>query len=209
MKRIIDLNEWPRKAAFDFFRGFTNPFFSLVANVKCRGAVEYCKENDISFFLYYLYQSLKSVNEISEFKLRYDENNVIEYDIVHGTPTIARPDGTFGFAYINYHPNFSKYLKDAQAEVEKVKAETGLKPATNNENVIHYSSIPWLSFTGLSHPQSFDRLDSVPKISFGKVFEQNAELLMPVSVHANHCLMDGFHVSKFFERFEELMMSVD
>jgi len=28
---------------------------------------------------------------------------------------------------------------------------------------------------------------------------------LPVDVHANHALMDGFHVGKFIERFQELL----
>jgi chloramphenicol O-acetyltransferase type A len=34
---------------------------------------------------------------------------------------------------------------------------------------IHFSAIPWLNFTSLSHARSYTFPDSSPKISFGKM----------------------------------------
>ena len=31
---------------------------------------------------------------------------------------------------------------------------------------------------------------------------------LPVDIHANHALMDGFHVGKFVERFQELLSAL-
>ncbi|SDK18202.1 Chloramphenicol acetyltransferase [Pedobacter sp. ok626] len=47
--------------------------------------------------------------------------------------------------------------------------------------------------------------DSVPKISFGKLTEINGKREMSVSIHVHHALMDGYHVGKFIEAFQELM----
>lgn len=202
MKKVIQIDSWKRKAQFNFFKDFGNPFFSLVSNIECTESVDYCKENKISFFLWYLHHSMKAANEIEEFKYRYDGSEVVVYDKVNATPTIARADETFGFSYIEYVDDFEKFNRLAIIEIERVKNEVGLKPATDNENVIHCSSIPWLSFTGISHPLSMKVYDSCPKISFGKTFAQDHKTMMPVSVHANHALMDGLHVSRFFEKFE-------
>lgn len=98
---------------------------------------------------------------------------------------------------------FSEHAKAIMAEV---RSSTGLIPAVSGENVIHYSSIPWLNFTSLSHARSFSFKDSCPKISFGKMMEQNGIKQMPISIHVHHALMDGFHVAQFVERFQELLL---
>ena len=46
--------------------------------------------------------------------------------------------------------------------------------------------------------------DSCPKISFGKITEENNIKSMPVSVHAHHGLVEGFHVGQFFKSFQDL-----
>ncbi|HUR12627.1 MAG TPA: CatA-like O-acetyltransferase, partial [Flavitalea sp.] len=88
-----------------------------------------------------------------------------------------------------------------------VQKSTGLIPAMSGENVIHYSSVPWLRFTSLSHARAYSFPDSIPKISFGKMITEGSRKIMPVSVHVHHGLMDGFHVAQFVDRFQHLMNS--
>jgi chloramphenicol O-acetyltransferase type A len=46
---------------------------------------------------------------------------------------------------------------------------------------------------------------SIPKITFGKITRDGEKMWLPVDIHVNHALMDGFHVGKFVERFQELL----
>jgi chloramphenicol O-acetyltransferase type A len=124
---------------------------------------------------------------------------------VHASPTINRPNGTFGFAYFDYKPDFQSFRVEAQAEIDRVQNSTGLVPAMSGENVIHYSSIPWINFTGLSHARAFKFPDSCPKISFGKMTEDGGRRLMPLSVHVHHALMDGYHVGQYIDLYQEML----
>jgi chloramphenicol O-acetyltransferase type A len=205
MKKVLDIETWPRKDHFNFFKQFEEPFFGVCVQVECTKAYTVCKASGHSFFLYYLYQSLKAANAIEAFKYRITGNEVFIYDVVNASPTINRPDGTFGFAYMDYKDNFTDFVVSAKAEIEKVQQQKGLIPAMQGENVIHYSSGPWINFTSLSHARSFSYQDSIPKISFGKVTEQQGRKHMPLSVHVHHALMDGYHVGQFISQFEELM----
>jgi len=75
-----------------------------------------------------------------------------------------------------------------------------------NENLIHFSAIPWVNFTSLSHARSYSFPDSCPKISFGKMMiADDGKRTMSMSVHAHHGLMDGFQVGQFIDCFQELM----
>lgn len=205
MKHFLNIDQWERKDQFFFFKQFDEPFFGITVEVDVTKAYANAKAQGISFFLYYLYQSLKAANAVEHFRYRIDGDQVIVYDTVHASPTINRPDGTFGFSYIDYHADFPKFLEEASKEVVRVQASTGLVPANSNENVIHYSSIPWIKFTSLSHARSFSFKESIPKISFGKMTEEHSKRTMPMSVHAHHSLMDGYHASQYIDLFQEYL----
>ncbi|TFG78810.1 MAG: chloramphenicol acetyltransferase, partial [Flavobacteriales bacterium] len=40
--------------------------------------------------------------------------------------------------------------------------------------------------------------DSVPRITYGKFFEQDWKLMMPLNIQAHHALVDGHHLGAFF-----------
>jgi len=85
--------------------------------------------------------------------------------------------------------------------MERLQATTGLnKGDTFHPNAIHYSAVPWLSFTDMKHPTNMRSGDSVPKISTGKYFRNGERLMIPVSVTCHHGLMDGYHVAQFIEK---------
>lgn len=203
MKNKLDIEKWSRRSHFHFFRKFDEPFFGITAEVDCTEAYQSYKKLNTSFFLYYLHKSLISVNALEEFRYRIEDDEVFIYDQINASATINRPDGTFGFSYINYNPDYAQFEKEALQEIERVRKETELVPGSLSANLIHYSSIPWLRFTSISHARHFENADSVPKITFGKVFKTGDRFMMPVSVHVHHALMDGAHVGRFFEHFEE------
>ena len=205
MKTLIDIENWNRKEHFLFFSKFEEPFFGVTVKVDCTKAYSNAKEKQVSFFLYYLYRALKATNEIENFRYRIIENQVFEFAVVNASPTINRPNGTFGFAYMNYFEDENHFYKKALQEIENVKSTNNLQPSISEENVIHFSAIPWLDFTSISHARSFSRADSCPKISFGKMTENNSKKEMSVSIHVHHGLMDGYHVGLFVEKFQTLL----
>lgn len=205
MKHTIDVETWDRKELFEFFKGFTEPFWGITVNVDVTVAYRKAKEQRFSFFLYYLYQSLRAANEVKEFHYRIEDGVPVYFDMVNGSSTINRANGTFGFSYISYRDSFEAFLPEAQAEIARVQATTKLMPEILNSSVIHYSSVPWFTFTSVSHARHFDFPDSCPKITFGKFFEQGDKLLMPVAIHGHHALIDGLHAGQFLDIFQRLL----
>ena len=205
MNTVINIDQWNRKAHYRFFSQFDEPFFGITVNVDCTKAYLQAKETGVSFFLYYLYRALKAANGIENFRYRIIEKQVYLFEQINASPTINRPDGTFGFSYMDYNEDEHTFYKNGLLEIERVRQSTDLEPSTSGQNVIHFSAIPWLNFTALSHTRNFSFPDSCPKISFGKVTENNGIKIMPVSIHVHHGLIDGYHVSVFVDRFQELM----
>jgi chloramphenicol O-acetyltransferase type A len=205
MKKQINPGTWIRKDHFEFFTKFEEPFFGFTVKVDCTQAYRRSKEKVHSFFLSYLHKSLTAVNQIEEFRTRIIDGEPWQYDTVNASPTINRPDGTFGYAYFDYEEDFETFAAKAKIEIAQVQQSSGLKIALTGENVIHYSSIPWIDFTGLSHARSFSHQDSIPKICFGKMTVEAGRQWMPMSVHAHHGLMDGYSISRYIDLFQVLL----
>jgi chloramphenicol O-acetyltransferase type A len=206
MKKI-DVNSWNRKEHYDFFSKFDEPFYGLVAEIDCTRAYLASKENGRSFFAWYLHKSLLAVNAVEEFRLRIIDKEVVLFDEVHASTTIGREDGTFGVTLVPYSNDFSSFRDSLDEEIAGVKNSTGMRldvPAQRHD-VIHYSSIPWVQFTGLTHPRKYYTDESEPKISFGKIHQKEGKWMMPVSVFVHHGLADGYHIAQYFEQYQKLM----
>ncbi len=202
--KVIDIKNWRRKEHFEFFSGMRSPYFGIVTEVECTETYRLAKENNESFFAHYLHKSMKAVNSVEEFGYRIVNDDVIAFDIVHVGSTIARNDGTFGFSYFEYSDDFQIFNQNLQKEIDGVQNSTGLR-IRNEElppNHIRHSTMPWAHFTGLLHPTDFDPKESIPKIVFGKFSEKNGRKMLPISVEAHHGLMDGFHLAKYLEEFQ-------
>ncbi|MBL6446175.1 chloramphenicol acetyltransferase [Fulvivirga sp. 29W222] len=205
MKTYLDIDKWDRKDHFSFFKGFNEPFFGVTVEADCTIAYAEAKKRKVSFFLYYLHKSLAAANQIEAFKYRIEGEKVAVYETVNASPTVPRSNGTFGFSYMEYQPAFNDFYPAALKEMDRVSSDSKLVPATSNENVIHYSALPWIKFTSLSHARHYDMSDSIPKISFGKMYQKDTIKLMPVSIHVNHALLDGYHVGLYIDLFQNLM----
>jgi len=207
--KTIDISSWNRREHFAFFSQFDEPFFSIVSEVDCTVAYRKAKEHDIPFFVWYLYQSLQAANMVEPFRYRIIDGDVVILDEIHASSTVARKDHTFGFTFMPYRENMKAFVLEALPEINRVQQLEGLcfEEKTGRIDVIHYSSIPWINFTALTHARHNARKDSVPKISFGQYLEKEGKLMMPVSVSVHHGLMDGYHVGQFLTKFQELLES--
>lgn len=204
MKTFLDIGNWSRKDHFQFFRKFDEPFFGATVTVDCTKAYESAKKLKIPFFIYYLHKTLTAVNAIEPFRYRISGESVEVWDRIDASPTINREDNSFAFALFGFHPDIRIFTEMAQTEIERVRNTPGLFTRDfNDQNLIHFSALPWIDFTALSHARSYSFPDSCPKVSIGKIHtDDTGRKTFPVSVHVHHGLMDGYHVGLFYDRLQ-------
>lgn len=203
--QYINLETWNRKEHFEFFTQFDEPFYGVTVDIDCTAVYRAAKQNGWSFYLLYLHTVLKAVNNTKAFRYRItDDKQVVLYDVISVSPTIGRQDGTFGYSRFDYHADFAQFATEAQQETERIRALSGLGHLCADKDVIHFSALPWIKFTSVSHARSFKFLDSMPKISVGKVTTApDGKMTMPVSIHAHHGLVDGRDMGVFIGNLEE------
>jgi len=205
MKQKLNLDTWNRKEHFLFFKQMEEPFFGITTTIDCTLAYEKAKALNISFFTYYLHKTLYAVNKIEPFKYRIINDEVYLFDKIDASPTILRDDKTFGFSYMNFVEDIHEFAEIVSEEIERIQNTEGLFTRLFPENLIHFSALPWINFTSFSHARSYTFPDSCPKISFGKMMDENGKKTMSISVHVHHGLMDGYHVGEFVNLLQKLM----
>jgi chloramphenicol O-acetyltransferase type A len=202
MPHFLDIDGWPRKAAFDFFRGYDNPYFNVCALLEVTRLVKLSREmSDISFSLSSLYIALRTANECEPFRYRLLNGRVLVHDRIHAGTTHLVGGKRLAFVYFDYSENYRTFHE--HAEQSKLSAEVAadvIDAQADRTDLIHFSSLPWVSFTSLSNARNWRREDSVPKITVGKYYGTGRQVSMPVSIEVHHALMDGLHVGEYWER---------
>ncbi|WP_284650882.1 chloramphenicol acetyltransferase [Flavobacterium terrisoli] len=205
MKQKLNLDTWNRKEHFLFFKQMEEPFFGVSTRVDCTKAYAKAKELGVTFFTYYLHKTLTAVNAVENFRYRIIDNEVYVFDRIDVSATILREDNTFGFSFMEYDENLKEFAEITKKEIARIHNTTGLITRDFEINLIHFSALPWIDFTSYSHARSFTSGDSCPKVSFGKMIEENGKKTMPIAVHVHHGLVDGYHVGQFLTLFQELL----
>jgi chloramphenicol O-acetyltransferase type A len=208
MPRHLDVNSWARKELFDWFRRFDKPFFNVCVRLditRLLAVVRQHPEWSVSLANHYL--ALRFANEIEPFHYRLRNDQVVVHEVINGGTTVLLPNDAFAIAYFDYDPDFAKFMTAAKRRIEEVRVGDGKFRPQPHDNVIHFTTLPWMAFTSFSHARQVDATDSVPKIAFGKFSKENDKVWLPFSVEVHHALMDGLHVGKYLNLIEEALLN--
>ena len=130
---------------------------------------------------------------------QYQElSRVAEYDRCPSSHTVALPDGTYCYCRLEADRPFGEFLPYAAAEQARVKEAPSLEDGEDGESLFFVSCVPWLSYTALTQPTPTPA-DSNPRITWGRWHRQEGRTLLPMTLLANHALVDGIHIARFYE----------
>ena len=195
----INQDAWKRKSTFDYFRQFELPFFNITANIEVTALKSFCDRKGYSFFLASLFFAMKAANDIDAFKQRIRGQDIIQYENVRIGSTIQYENQSFGFCYFPFLESVDEFEAEGKRLLNIALSAKDFSPKDGDDDLLHFSVIPWLHFKGLQHARRIGQEDSIPKIVYGKYQQQEESLLMPVNVEVHHALADGYHVGLFFE----------
>lgn len=72
-------------------------------------------------------------------------------------------------------------------------------------DIFQCSPMPWVTYTHISHTNSGKKDNATPLFDWGKYYEKDERIVMPVSVQAHHSFVDGLHIGQFAEKLQDLM----
>ena len=208
MKTYIDLNTYPRRSHFDYFRSLAFPYVGLTANVDVTNLIRYAKERQGSPFLAILWAASRAANSVPELRQRIEGDRIVEFDHCDVGHTVALPDHTF----CNCHTDCRRPLEDflvyaKRCQEEAMQHHGFVNPEEDESGLIFTSCVPWVSFTQCVQPVPIPA-DCNPRIVFGKFIKDGEKILMPLHIQCNHALVDGYHIGAFYQEFERIAASV-
>ncbi len=166
------------------------------------------KQEGRSFFLTYLHHLLTVINQIPEFGYRLHEecpeDKFLACDLVHAGITVARPDHSFGFAFIESVEDEALFHEQAAASIAACKAANDLVGSPRKDQ-IYVTVTPLMDFTSLVFNPTGPR--DIPRIGFGKCVSCQGRYEMSMAIQYHHGFQDGYHVGLLAQLMQAAMDS--
>lgn len=162
--KLIDIENWNRKDHYNHFKQLSYPHFNICANVDITRFYKYIKETKKPFFISILFASTKAANSIEEFKLRIRDDKVIEHETVNPSFTVMTENEVFSFCTVKFINEFNNFKTNTSIEIEKSKNNVNVEDEPGRDDLLFITSIPWVSFTTITHPINMNPVDSIPRI---------------------------------------------
>ena len=179
----------------------TNPYLSVTAPCDITALRRLTQERGLPFFLTVLHCAINAANAVPELRQRIRGKDIVEYDRCLSSHTVALPNGTYCYCTLDCAQPLGAFLPAAQAEVARVKAAPSLDDGADPDELFFVSSLPWLTFSAISLPTPTPA-DSNPRITWGRWHRQEGRILLPMTLLANHALVDGIHIARFYENLD-------
>ena len=192
--RKINMEVWPRRELYAFYRKFASPAFNITVSVKAENIYRFAKAHGESFFLLSLYAILRATNAVPQLRQRIVDGEPVEFERIAAMTPIMTKSEMFRQVWCEYADSFAQFKDAVSPDIERAKNGIPSPLEKHGQDFICASCLPWLHFDSITQADyAFDQ--EVPILAWGKMEEGK----VPISVKFNHCFMDGLHVSRFFE----------
>ncbi|WP_062180676.1 CatA-like O-acetyltransferase [Dysgonomonas macrotermitis] len=203
----IDLDKWERRKYFDYFYHKIKTKYNLTKNIDITRLIEVKEEKGIKIYPTLLYLITRAVNRNKEFRISFNSEGVLGiWNYVNPAYTIFHDDDkTFSDVWSEYSENFAVFYANILTDMETYKDVKEIKARPDQPaNFCLISSLPWLSFDGFGQDTFTESSLLFPFIRFGKYFEQDGRILLPLAVFINHAVADGYHTCKLINDIQYL-----
>ena len=145
----------------------------------------------------------KVANEMIEFRYKIRGDQIVLHDKLHPSFTdLEKGQTLFKIITASMTDDLENFIT-AVKEKSKQQKEYFNFEQEDRDDLIYFSCLPWVSYTSLSPNKTLNKTDSIPRFIWGKYFESDNKLLLPFTLGANHCLLDGWHVAQYLKKLQE------
>lgn len=209
---IIDRSTWERTAYFDYYYSQIKCKYNLNANIDITRLVRWQKVNGYKFFPTMLFVIMRAVNQNKEFRMSFNEKGELGYwdEVVPCYTLFHDENKTFTDIWSEYSADFNVFYRTVVEDIQTYGHIMGIIKARPEQpaNFCPVSCIPWLSYTGFAQDTYTENQFLFPLIKFGKYFERDGKIQLPVSVFVSHAVADGYHTCKLINDMQELAQNL-
>lgn len=203
---VIDFENWHRKDLYlQYTQRWTTCSFTFNAEVDVTEVVSALNIMQKKKAPAMLYAVTRALNDQENFRMQMVEGKLGSWNVIHPMYPVLNRNKDITFHMTHYQVHFSAFYEEYLQE-QKRNAGCELAMAQQMpQNVYSISILPDLSFTGCAFDLKNPKDYLSPVVFLGRFTEKEERLIMPVSITCNHAAADGYHVSLFFKKLQELL----
>jgi len=176
------------------------PHYNICVNLDITNFLNELKEKQIPFYYAMIYAATFGLNQVEGFRYRIRGEQVVLHDIIHPSFTdMSEGTDLFKMVTVNMEETILDFTKKANEKATSQQDYFVLKDVEGRDDLVYITCIPWVSFTHLSHTISFNKDDSIPRLAWGKYYNDGDKILLPFSVQAHHSFVDGIHMGQYID----------
>lgn len=203
--KVIDESKWERAMHCMVFRNSVEPAFCVTFEADVTGFKNMIKGKGLSFTLAFVHAVCKCANEVEALRYRFLDDKIVLYDRIDTAFTYLNKDtGLFKVVNVPFVEDLEEYVRIAGKTAEEQK-EYFTGPLGND--VFQCSPMPWVTYTHISHTNSGKKDNATPLFDWGKYYEKDGRVMMPVSIQAHHSFVDGLHIGQFADALQNYLNS--
>ncbi len=205
----IDLETWNRKDIYKVFSEFENPFFAVTIPVDVTAVKQFSKSSKISFYYTMIWAVTKAVNQVPQLNIRIRNGHLYQLDQVDANFTILKKgNDVFQFVTAPWVEDIHAFASSIDKQLE-VQGDDCFSDAIDIDEAVYLTCTPWFDFTAATNPHTKNTEDAIPRIAWGKYYEENDRLMVHMSIEVNHRTVDGYHVGLLKEAIDSAIASLD
>ncbi|MBN1045716.1 MULTISPECIES: chloramphenicol acetyltransferase [unclassified Clostridium] len=203
--KLIDIENWERKECFNHFMNIAKSTYSLTVNIDISKLLSLTKEKGYRFYPTFTWIVSRAINRHKEFKMGFDQSGNLGYfeEISPDYSVLNEKTKIMNSLCTSYNDNFKWFYEEMVSDMNNYKVRGTLTEQQDNFFLI--SCLPWLSYTSFDVTNQSERQFLFPMVTWGKYFEHDGKVLMPLTLQVHHAVADGYHCSLFYSDVQQVL----
>lgn len=203
--KLIDMEHWDRAECYQHFTTVAKSTYSITVDLDITELFRYVREKNMRFFPAFTWLISTAINRQEEFRMGFDENgNLGVWDKVYPDYSVLDEKTKIMDSLCTPYDDsfevfYGKMCEDTD-EYKKNKTMTERPP-----NFFVASCIPWIKYSSFTATNESEHTFLFPMVTWGKFYEAEGRVKMPVTLQIHHAVADGYHCSLFFEAVEQMV----
>lgn len=200
----VRYEDWHRYEHAEFIGRSALPFLQVQCQLDITRLREAAKRKGISFYFALIWVTTKVLEAREDFRWRMRGRDVVLIESPEPSFTDMM-QGTESYKVVHagrVGDDMAEYARRARRVAD---AQSYFFPTDEEElrdDYTFFSSLPQLPFTGLMQAMDTNKDNFIPQIAWGQFGHKDGRIEMPYSILCNHRMVDGFHVTRFFQELQ-------
>ena len=198
----VEVKNFDRAEQFGWYHNKDNPFLFVTTKLDITNIYNKCKNHcaSIAYFITLV------VNDIDNFKYRYEDGKIYKYDVVKPNFTQMFDDHNIGYFTCDFKDNYSAFIVEYKKVQEKfIKNQESC--TADDQGEIWFSCSPWFQINSMVTP--YDKSITVPQFLWDKFTLEDGKCFINLTISVHHGFADGYHIGLFLQKLNDIIENLD